>query len=558
MKIKHPVFQINLYVVITFFLISLFGCSLDNKSQLTETEKLFITAKVWGFLKYYHPEVGSGKFDWDQKLFSLLSEINKVNNKKELSLFYVEWIEHLGDVKSIEIPEKNFNYFDRNFDLSWLRDNRFFTKELSKKLDYIKNNRFQGKHYYVKHDDTQKTNIINEPVYKNLGFPDLNHRLLTLFRYWNIIEYFYPYKYLTDKKWDVVLFDMIPKFKNAKNITEYQNAIKELVGELDDAHAKVIFQKAKNEKPRLPFKIKIIENETVISEFYNDSIATINNLQLGDIILEIDGKNIDSVYGIYHNYISAPNEHFKRKMFFYLFINNHTNDSIVGLTIRSDSIRNVLNVKKYSRKLLDSFDSFKRHNIDTSKIGYINMKTLKKENVYRQMNNVMNKKALIIDLRNYPNFIYRELSKYLNSEKRKFSKVYYSDLSFPGRFIVRDLWAGSSNKNSYKGKVILLVDSESISRSEFTAMALQTADNIVTIGNNTFGTDGDVGMFELVGGYLTSFSSKGVLYADGTQTQRKGIKIDIYIEPTIEGISQGKDEVLEKAISIANQINEIE
>ena len=35
---------------------------------LDENEKLFATAKVWGFLKYYHPSVAKGEFDWDSQL----------------------------------------------------------------------------------------------------------------------------------------------------------------------------------------------------------------------------------------------------------------------------------------------------------------------------------------------------------------------------------------------------------------------------------------------------------------------------------------------------------
>ena len=42
-------------------------------------------------------------------------------------------------------------------------------------------------------------------------------------------------------------------------------------------------------------------------------------------------------------------------------------------------------------------------------------------------------------------------------------------------------------------------------------------------------------------------SGIGILYPDGTETQRKGVKIDIEVKPTIEGIKAGKDELFEKA-----------
>jgi hypothetical protein len=49
-------------------------------------------------------------------------------------------------------------------------------------------------------------------------------------------------------------------------------------------------------------------------------------------------------------------------------------------------------------------------------------------------------------------------------------------------------------------------------------------------------------------------SGIGVLYPDGTETQRKGIRIDYEIKPTIQGIKAGKDELLEKAIQIINGV----
>ncbi len=42
-------------------------------------------------------------------------------------------------------------------------------------------------------------------------------------------------------------------------------------------------------------------------------------------------------------------------------------------------------------------------------------------------------------------------------------------------------------------------------------------------------------------------------YPDGRQTQRIGIVPDIEIHPTIQGIRNGRDELLEKAMEIINQ-----
>ena len=48
-------------------------------------------------------------------------------------------------------------------------------------------------------------------------FPNAEYRLLALFRYWNVINYFFPYKHLIGDSWNTVLTRYIPKFEANKD-----------------------------------------------------------------------------------------------------------------------------------------------------------------------------------------------------------------------------------------------------------------------------------------------------------------------------------------------------
>lgn len=74
----------------------------------------------------------------------------------------------------------------------------------------------------------------------------------------------------------------------------------------------------------------------------------------------------------------------------------------------------------------------------------------------------------------------------------------------------------------------------------------------LTIGSPTSGADGDIVWIPLPG-QLTSFSGVGTLYPDGTQTQTVGVRLDIEVLPTAEGLQAGRDEVLERALELARQ-----
>ena len=49
-------------------------------------------------------------------------------------------------------------------------------------------------------------------------------------------------------------------------------------------------------------------------------------------------------------------------------------------------------------------------------------------------------------------------------------------------------------------------------------------------------------------GNILQFSGVGILTAEGEQTQRVGLSPDIYVEPTVSGIKEGKDELIEAAV----------
>ncbi len=86
-------------------------------------------------------------------------------------------------------------------------------------------------------------------------------------------------------------------------------------------------------------------------------------------------------------------------------------------------------------------------------------------------------------------------------------------------------------------------------------MALQTAPDVIGIGSQTAGADGNVKLVNLPGGIRVYFTGLGVYYPDGRETQRIGIVPDIEIKPTIKDIAEDKDKLMEKAIDHINKGN---
>ncbi len=277
----------RLIILITAILI--LSSSSPKGEVLDNSQKLYATAKVWGFLKYYHPNVAKGKFDWDNQLLEILSSVEKVSTKEELSEIYLRWIESLGKVKPCKScnTEDTADLFNKNFDLSWIDNEQLFSNQLSASLRYIEQNRFYGKHHYVDLKGKPSTlHLTNEKEYRNFDWTNQSLRLLSLFRYWNVIEYFYPHKYQIDTDWDSVFFQMVPKFKSTSSETDYHLAMLELVVMLDDSHGYFstdLINQFFGTK-QIPAAFSIIEDQLIITRLYDDSLANLNDIRVGDII----------------------------------------------------------------------------------------------------------------------------------------------------------------------------------------------------------------------------------------------------------------------------------
>jgi C-terminal processing protease CtpA/Prc len=165
--------------------------------------------------------------------------------------------------------------------------------------------------------------------------------------------------------------------------------------------------------------------------------------------------------------------------------------------------------------------------------------------------------SLIIDDRSYPRGTVWTLINYLTNKSVTAAKgtTMIADNPDPAVETAQsNLWQLPVNtKFIYKGKIIILVNEITQSQAEYTCMVIQAAfKNTTIIGSQTAGADGDVTGIKIPGGIQTAFSGHGIHYPDGRPTQGIGIVPDIKISPTIKGIKENKDEVLERAISYAS------
>jgi carboxyl-terminal processing protease len=543
----------------TLIILLIMTLSIQARSNTnpTATEKLALTCKVWGFLKYYHPKVARGYMDWDQVLIRSIAFTNSAKSFEELNSFYAGGLISLGKIdRCTTCAEIDTRWFDKNFNLNWTDDQERFAKPIVDALNIIEQNRNQNENYYALRGAAGNIDLINEQTHDStMVFPTEEYRLLVLFRYWNAVEYFFPYKYQMDQNWDSVLYEMIPKFRNAENNIDFHLTLMELTAKLNDSHAfyasQYIFDKFGDLFASV--RAKLVDDQLTVVGFYDDSLGILTGLQAGDVILKINEEKIDSLIQSRHKYMAASNQAVLNRNVSMHLLNG--NDSTAIITINRNGRIIEQEINRYSAKQIkwEGESNSEHWKILNDSIGYVDMGKLIKYEVDTMMRSFMDCNAIIFDIRNYPNGTMDEISRYLHNDRVAYVKFIVPDFSYPGRFC----WGegqrcGKSFTRQpvpvFDGKVILLVNESTQSHAEFTAMCLQTYQNCTTIGSQTSGADGNVSWVPFLGVYGSYFSGIGIFYPDNSETQRVGIKVDIEVKPTIQGIRDGRDEVLEFAI----------
>ncbi|WP_294328813.1 S41 family peptidase [uncultured Chryseobacterium sp.] len=519
---------------------------------LSEDQKLESLCRVWGFLKYYHPDVAKGNLNWDQQLFKKINELERINDKATLNHLYSNWIESLGKINECTecLREKDTTYFLKNFDLSWIDNSKIFTNVTSQKLRYIENNRNIGNHHYVGKGG-RKIYFRNENSYGS-GFSSKQVSLLELFRYWNYVEYFFPYKYQTDQNWNDVLTEMIPKFLHVDNDQDYQLALAELVTKTDDSHAFLfspLISLYQYGNRKLPVEYSYAEGKLVITKINDNRFHEKIPFTIGDVIYDVNGKTIPQMINSLGKYIPASNSwgkvnKIKSKLLFSsndsLSVKLERNGQNMEVIAKTYFIKDIIIKKAPASQTWKFLDEKK-------KIGYVNMGILAKDDVNEMYKAMRFTESIIFDLRNYPKLTIIPLSELLLPQSTTYYQFTFPETSYPGKFYSRKNNIGRKNPDYYKGNVIVLVDENTQSQAETTTMMFKQHPKSKIIGSNTSGANGDIIKFKIAD-LDTCFTGLGAYYPDGRETQRIGIIPDILIKPTVEGIKNGKDEVLERAL----------
>jgi C-terminal processing protease CtpA/Prc len=535
----------------------------DIPTSPASVRRLNAVGQLWGFLKYHHPAIAQGDYNFDAELFRILPAIIQSKSDQQVSGLLEKWVDQLGPVVKCDTCNKKVNRktVAQASEYGNLFVQPIFSQTLRAKLKYIVQNTNYPTHYYVSPSATSNSpSFLHEIEYPDY-YPDAGFRLLALYRYWSIIQYYSPNRHLTDKNWNSILPEFIPKVLQAPNARHYVEAITALIASINDTHGFIGSYILENLHGRfkLPFQAKFIEDQLVITKYYKDTLDVRSNVQAGDIITSINGAKVSDLVQKYSSRISGSNTGaiLRDMPSLYLLANA---DSTFNLVIKRGAATLNIAQKGVPRELIDDAywkapEGTKSYRLLNPEVGYLHCGMYKNTELDSIKNLFRNTKGLIVDMRGYPiDEMTQTIAAWCKPDSSVFVKFSEAEYNHPGLFTYTDqVKNGKKQANPYLGKVIVLVNEITQSNAEFVTMAFQSAPNVSVIGSTTSGADGNVTSIILPGGITTWFSGLGVYYPDGTNAQRSGVKIDKIVRPTIQGVKEGLDEVLEAAKQIIEE-----
>lgn len=535
----------------------------NSEAQVENLAKL---CKVWGYVKYTHPVFLFGEKDWDEELLKLIPAVSEADSDEVNGILH-EWVDSLGEVDYGTLNRVPLwaaakeEEISVQADTSWISADYLgeeLTQQLSR-LGPVPN--IDRSKAPVQFNQEGVPDFQSEKTDPNCSYQKEEERLLGLFRVWNVIEYYFPYIDVMDESWHDLLDEFIPKIVEESDRQGFELVLLEMTAHLHDLHTGIVIQNTLQDfwgEYLAPVNlIRTKEGEWIVCKVFGNC-----PLQVGDVILGLDGTEVKKIEKNREKYLSVPNEKkLYQGMALYLLRSKSNTMDITILRNEKEETYTVTGTKQYTNL---SWKEEKSHEILEKNIGVINPSSIPEgdtESVVSQiMNDLCNTDGLIIDLRQYPSDpnMHMFLSMYLQKKGTVYSVMTIPSQSVPGTFINRKISSigVATGAFYYEKPVVLLMDERSMSSSEFSIMHLRTGDHVVVIGSSSAGVDGNVTELPLPNGNHLRFTSFGVYTPEMGQTQRVGLAPDIEVYPTIEGIKEGRDELMEAAVDYILSQNE--
>jgi hypothetical protein len=409
---------------------------------------------------------------------------------------------------------------------------------------------------------TGPANIADAP------YPSLPERLLAVTRLWGTVRAFNPYLPMADESWDDMFERSLGEMEVAASARDYSASLMRFVATLDASQADIRVPDHPEFGARagsVPFTLRLVDRRALV-----DAMG-VAGVGVGDEIVAIGGEPIDKRLVRLHDLIAASNE-WSRDQRLESWLAAGPAESIATFRVRA---RNGVITDREVR--YGEGPRFDRQppplpRLIESMVGGIVFLRLGADTA-RQItplpSTVRDAVALIVDARGLRDSAsLRWLAgSVLDADRRAYARDDRNVITAPPRGALRtpeldparqftrtERITPAAPRDAFTGPMAILVDATTSGDGELIVLRLLAGgSNRVLVGTQTAGAVGETAVLSLPGGVRVRIPVSDVRYPDGRFIQRLGLSPSITVAPSVEGVRNARDEVMEAAMRWINQ-----
>jgi C-terminal processing protease CtpA/Prc len=380
---------------------------------------------------------------------------------------------------------------------------------------------------------------------------DRSTRLAAVALAWNVFQHFYPYFDVVETDWPHALVKALTTAATDADERAFVNTLSRLLAALHDGHGWVTHPRLVDRSHALPLAWALIEDKLVITHVVGQAADA--GFKPGDTVIEVDDESIEKTLARIRTLISsATPQHMRHDLASEL--RRGADGSVMRLKVQSQDGKQREGVlRRIARGAADEPRPATVAELEPG-ISYVDLDRATDVDFKAALPQLAEAKAVIFDFRGYPKMF--DFLDHL-SEQTMLCAIWQIPITTkPDRLGVAEYdttgrWDVPPKSPRLKGRLIFMIDGRAMSAAE-TAMGIVEAYRLADIvGEPTAGTNGNVNPFGIPGGYVLSWTGMRVLKHDGSRHHGVGILPTHPVARTIKGITERRDEILERALELA-------
>ncbi|NTX65088.1 hypothetical protein HUA74_30975 [Myxococcus sp. CA051A] len=399
-----------------------------------------------------------------------------------------------------------------------------------------------------------------DDAYEAMAYPSEPYRLLAVVRFWNVMRFFHPDpKALKD--WDAVLPEFLGRARAVEDARAYTHLLYTLSARVSDGHVFIAEQGQPLRslaEATAPLVLRSVEGRFLVSELPVPEAARAAGIGVGDEVVSVDGEAVATRAARFRELLGASHDAARAERVASLLLAGSDGKPVevmlqgVDGRMKESRLPRSRDYLPFLRPPVQDDAPWKRLDSD---VGYVDLRRLRADSVPGMFEAMKDTRALVFDLRGYPQGSAWALAPRLNTRGATASALIARPLVEAGeaREVRFPATLPSGDGPRYAGRVVVLIDARTLSQGEYTAMMIQAASGARLVGSATAGAVGDTTNVCLPGNVCVLFTGQRFETPDGRTVQGVGLRPDVEVHPTVRGLRAGRDEVLERALTLLRE-----